>query len=29
MLGFKPEWNLAKAMPEMAADMEQCGTRES
>jgi UDP-glucose 4-epimerase len=28
MLGFKPEWNLAKAMPEMAADMEQCGTRE-
>ncbi len=25
ILGFKPQWNLAKAMPEMVEDMERCG----
>lgn len=29
MLGFKPDWNLEKAMPEMVAEMERCRTRES
>jgi nucleoside-diphosphate-sugar epimerase len=29
MLGFKPDWNLEKALPEMVAGMEQSGTRES
>ena len=29
MLGFKPAWNLASALPEMVVEMERCGTRGS
>jgi nucleoside-diphosphate-sugar epimerase len=29
MLGFRPDWNLEKALPEMVAEMEHCRTRES